>query len=99
VGCYLETPGKVGKAAYLREHCGAETFAARTFAAIPAGKVAVCVAENGHFDAAGVAYDEIEFSRFMRGVGGRPSTWLLVDLDVARRLAPDLDTWLSEPRR
>lgn len=47
----------------------------------------VCVIENGTFDAAGVAFDEMEFRRFVDGRDGRHWTWLMMPKDKILALA------------
>jgi hypothetical protein len=61
---------------------------------IPKDKVLVCLIDNGHFQAAGVAYDEREFKAF-DNPDGRMKRWYLVDTETAKAVAPQWDIYFN----
>lgn len=46
----------------------------------------ICVIDNGAFEAAGFAYDEMEFKEFAGDMSGRPKEWVVLDWNRAVEL-------------
>jgi len=90
VGYYIEVPEPINKASQLVVlHEAVAIPPPRSFDAIPSDQALICVVENGMFDAAGVCYDEKEFSAFNHP-DGRRKFWLLMNKEEAIRLCPRL---------
>lgn len=50
--------------------------------------VPVCWVDNGGFQAAGIAFDYQELTRFLMGTGARPHEWFLMPKDLIRPWLP-----------
>ena len=89
MGYYIEVPENKGKAQQIAELHGALILDKQPpFAAVAVEapeKAIICVVDNGMFEAAGFAYDEMEFNVFARP-DGRPKTWLIMDRNLACKL-------------
>jgi len=94
MGYYIETPLPTWKAQQLQDLYGAEPYTG-TFEDIPEGKVAVCVVQNGLFDAAGILYDEGEFDAFAEPDDPRSKTLLQLDKAKAIELCPHVASRLD----
>jgi hypothetical protein len=95
MGYYLEVPVLKEKAVYLCENHGATpigvgVFTSPTFPP-PEGKVLICVVDNGPFEAAGICYDDKEFSAFNGTNDFRPRIWLHIDRKDAIALCPKVE--------
>lgn len=93
MGIYVQTPVTTGKAQYLIEKFGATKLPGPTY--LPAelgGPVAICVVENGIFDAAAVVYSENEKIAFSAADDLRYKTWLSVSRDRIKELVP-VEQW------
>lgn len=98
MGFYIETDCNTGKAARLIELYPDKVTRAgglSSFDDIPVGKTAVCVVNNGLFEAAGITYDSTEFDEFNNPRDVRPKTWLLMDTDLAKELCVDYARYLN----
>jgi hypothetical protein len=93
---YLETGSALRKADSLIVNAGAIRINQPvSFEDVPADKALVVVVENGIFDAAAWAYDDMEFRVFTNVIDPRPKHWLLVDAKIAMFLSGRM----SDPRR
>lgn len=98
MGHYLnpEPVQRIGKAQQLIDQHGAEKCSRLLqMADIPEGKMAICVVENGPFDAALVAYKQGELDKITYAVQNhdlRPMTWLLMDTDKVLAINPNVPT-------
>lgn len=79
MGYYIEVPGHTGKAQQVRDIFGAGVW--HPTQPVPAGKVPICVVQNGFFDAVAVAYDQSEVDAFNDPYDHRQRDWLLMDRD------------------
>lgn len=70
MGIYVDPPN-TDKETWLNEH--------GTPIEEPEKPIAVCLVDNGHFKAAGIAYDEKELERFKRP-DPRPKKWYWVPI-------------------
>jgi hypothetical protein len=87
MGFYIETPKDKHKADQLIAAFGAIEVMNEPIQ-LPQCKYAlVCVVENNSFDAAGLVYNEHELRRFADPTDRRPKRWLLMDRDLAYKLA------------
>jgi hypothetical protein len=91
MGYYIQVPDNLGKAQQIVDLYGAEVLAGPpvTLADLPEGKAAICVVQNGLFDAAGIAYDDKELQEFAYP-DGRPRTWLSMDIAKVIELCPQV---------
>lgn len=89
MGYYIQTDSNRDKAEYLvRNHAGLKLLRPpRTFAEIPADKALITVVDNFAFEAAGLCYDEGEFRDFTSPRDQRPRQYVLLDKDLAYKLA------------
>lgn len=98
MGLYIEVPRNKGKVRQIEEsdervlNIGTKP---PEWNEVPEGFFAVCVVDNGPFEAAGVAYNERELEEFAYP-DGRKRCWLFVPEDVVRRLAPGAKHYLDE---
>lgn len=61
----------------------------RSFAEVPSEMYAICVVDNGAWEAAGVAYDEYQFERFLApDPNGRSKHWLFLPRETVEELNP-----------
>lgn len=51
-------------------------------------KVAVCIIDNGPFDAAGIAFSKGELYDFVQGARDLPCEWLMVPIITVTKLNP-----------
>jgi hypothetical protein len=87
MGKYIQVPENQGKAVQIVELYGGEIVdKPAQFADIPAGKALVVVVSNGSFDAAGWAFDEIEFEEFTDPSDLRPHQYVMMDEAKVREL-------------
>ena len=86
MGKYIETPCVKDKAKYLIKNHGAETMFDPDY--LGGDKVAVCVVDNGPFEAAAIAETPEEFDRFNNPNDSRPKYWLKMDRKEAIKLCP-----------
>lgn len=89
MGYYIETPMNTNKAEWLIGTHGAKAITPNEARQAHAdGKGVVCVVNNGHFEAVAFIYSEQELSDFMPSASDhRPRRWLVMDLDVAKKLS------------
>jgi hypothetical protein len=88
MGYYIQTESHKQKADQLVRVHGAEIIDKPTsFEQIPDNKALVCVVQNALFDAAGLAYSADEFHAFSCADDYRVKTWLLMERDLAYKLA------------
>lgn len=87
MGLYIEVPQHRNKAQQILDTWPEARRWDHTegFDAIPVGFCAVCVVQNGMFDAAGVVFDEKEYRDFLHP-DGRLRTWLLVRKEDVMKL-------------
>lgn len=60
------------------------------------GKLPVVLCDNGNFTAAGVAYTEREFERFVR-YDNRPKRIFIVPIEKLKKVS-DVEGWLAESK-
>lgn len=84
MGRYIQGPIH-GKANYIKTMFNGETITSppASFNSIPEGKALIVVCNNGPFEAAGYAYDQVEFEEFTRPDDPRPREYILIDKAVA----------------
>jgi hypothetical protein len=87
MGKYIEVPILKKKAEYLIALHKAETMFDPEY--LGGDKVAICVVDNGPFEAAAIAVTPEEFDRFNNPADERPKYWLKMDRKEAIRLCPD----------
>lgn len=87
MGYYIETDSFKGKASWLASNIGAMALEGRPTEVAP-GYVPVCVADNGPFEAAAIAFDPREANAFDSPQDTRPRQWLLIKTEDAERLCP-----------
>jgi hypothetical protein len=67
MGYYIQVPDNTNKAGQIVKIYGAEIVPCPSdYNAVPKDKALICVVQNGDFDAAGFAYCEQEFQKFMQ---------------------------------
>ena len=88
MGYYIQTKGPLLKAMQLCTDHDAENIGRpSSFAEVPDGKALICVVQNGPFDAAALVHDEREFVEFSDPTDPRPKDWLIMDKELAHKLA------------
>ncbi len=80
MGYYIEVPNVKGKAQQVIDIHGAELLerAPLSLSDIPPDRAVICVVDNGPFEAAAFAYNDMELREFARP-DPRPKQWLLMD--------------------
>lgn len=58
------------------------------------GTLPVCLVDNGHFTAAGIAYCKEELECFKRN-DGRPKKWFIVEIHKLHEVSPGLKMYLD----
>jgi hypothetical protein len=105
VTSYLDLPGSRGKLDRLLSEFGAAVLPGPPpgLGEVPADKALVCVADMGHYEAAGYIVTETEFATWTEPADTGQKTWLLMDRDTADRLCPgaagDRESWQSGVER
>lgn len=97
MGFYLQTPVNKGKAKYLIDHHDAQLLLTPVF--LTGDKIAVCVVDNGPFEAAGVAFSAEEMAVFMSPDSGpiqRPRVFLKVPRSEVIKLCPKVEARLPK---
>jgi hypothetical protein len=93
MGIYINPPNvasKAAKVAYIAERSKPITASEfRAWEPGKEGKFAVCVVDNGPFNAAGVAYDKREAEAFTTPEEWRPQQFFLMPLEAMRGCLPD----------
>lgn len=59
-------------------------------------KVAVCIIDNGPFDAAGIAFSEAELYDFVEGARDTPCEWLMIPIATVTKLNPYVSIQVGE---
>ncbi len=87
MGFYIEGPTK-GKAEFLKKEHGAVQMS-ESEAALEVDRMGViCVVYNTTWDAAGFAYNTLEFARMIpREDDQRPRRWMVMERETAERLS------------
>ena len=80
MGYYIETQQAKGKAQQIVDVHGAELLqrVPLSVSDVPPDKAIICVVDNGPFEAAAFAYDDLELRHFAQP-DPRPKQWLLMD--------------------
>ncbi len=86
MGYYIETDKSINKAAWLLKNANASYWGDPP--KVPAGKVPICVVDNGFFEAAAICFNEQEYKEFNSPYDGRPKKWLLIDISEAIKHCP-----------
>ncbi|MGJ6969855.1 hypothetical protein ACSDR0_49085 [Streptosporangium sp. G11] len=88
---YLNLPYDTGKLEHLSGLPGSEVLpgSPRGLDDVPNDKALICVSDMGTYEAAGYVISETDFAAWIRSVGDRPATWLLMDRQVADDLCPE----------
>lgn len=87
MGYYIEVEKNLDKASQIMGKYGATQIDKPTkFSDIPNDRALICVVNNGMFEAAGYCYDSQEYSEFSDPSDNRPKQWLLMDLELAKKL-------------
>lgn len=93
MGYYIETGEAVSKANYLMEYAQAK-WIPRPYnfsECVTEDEIAVCVFNNGRFEAAMVVYTEREFHAATQPTDRRPKEWLLVNKEFIKNQHPKLE--------
>lgn len=61
---------------------------------LPKGFLFVCLIDNGHFTAAGIAYSKEEFERFKRD-NSRPKSWYIAEIQKLHEVSSNLLDYLA----
>lgn len=90
MGYYIETPSSKHKVEYLCINHHAlliDSHTAGDIARQPDGDIAaICVVDNGPFEAAAILVDYREFKAFDNPHDGRPKTWLALNKSTVFQL-------------
>ena len=90
MGYYIDVPENKGKAQQIIElHGGRILPHIPDFGDAGPNEAIICVLDNGHWEAAGFAYNEGELERFVAPDfygPNRPRTWLIMDRKKACKL-------------
>lgn len=89
MGKYIETDVVLGKAEWIKKHLGAMSLTGKPNH-VGTGYVPVCVVDNGHFEAAAIAYNSAEAESFNDKTDKRKKEWLLIKVQDAVRLCPSV---------
>jgi len=84
MGLYIEGPAK-GKAQYIVDTFDGMIVSKDQAAAAIGTKAVIIVVDNGPFEAAGLVLNLKEFNAFTRPDDYRPKSFILMDLDVAKK--------------
>ncbi len=97
MGCYLTNFGETAfnKVEILILNHGAKRQDIPQFLDPDIGKIAVCVVENGSFDAAVVVCSQKDFD-YYNSPDPRHKTWLYMDLDAATKIEKSIPDWIKE---
>ncbi len=88
MGYYIEVPQVHGKAQQIIDIHGAELLKRVPMSVrdVPEDKAIICVVDNGPFEAAAFAFDDLELREFAKP-DPRPRQWLLMDRTTACKLS------------
>ena len=89
MGYYIEGP-VLGKAAHIKSLGGVPFNLSTSYKDIPTGMIPVIVIEGGHFDAAGIAFNEEEYQVFTDPGDQRHKQGLLLDRATVVRENPSV---------
>lgn len=89
MGYYIQTPGfNHSKALRIAaQHNGVLISKPNHYSDIPEDSALIVVVDNGPFEAAALAYSEREFEEFTDFTDERPKEYVLLDKEVAHKLA------------
>jgi hypothetical protein len=92
MGYYIQTPMRLQKVGYLKNHYGAVEIprpnCSSLVVIVPEGQGLVCVIENVMFDAAGYIYDDNELRRALpTATDKRKRTWLVFNKEKIEYLS------------
>lgn len=88
MGYYIETGMSRNKALSLVVDHGATVIdQPQSFSEIPPDKALICVVHNPMFEAAALCYDQREFDEFTRPDERRHREYVLLDRELAHKLA------------
>ena len=87
MGYYIEVPANLGKAKLIAELHGATILDRQPEWDEFPDLAIVVVIDNGLFEAAAYAYDELEFRAFTNPADLRPRQFLTMDRELARKLS------------
>lgn len=87
MGYYIQVPNNKNKAQQISMLYGGQIIPKPRFNEIPADKALMVVVDNGPFEAAGLAYDEAEFSEFTALDDIRRKMFVLMDKQQAYKLS------------
>jgi hypothetical protein len=92
---YLNLPQGTSKLAQLASLAGAEILSAAPHGLdeVPTGKALICVADMGSYEAPAYIISEKDFAGWAEPADSIPTTWLLIDRDVADDLCPEAPQW------
>ena len=87
MGYYIQTPQNLDKTSQLEKMYEAVVvLRPDSFEDIPENKALLCVVNNNIFEAVGFCYSKEEFEVF-KMPDGRHRTWMLMDLNLAKKLS------------
>ncbi|KKM96696.1 hypothetical protein LCGC14_1175660 [marine sediment metagenome] len=99
MGFYIQAPMNTMKAEWIAGvHGDAQLIPQpENFSDIPEGKFLIIVVNNGPFEAAAVAYSELEFNEFTNNpTDDRPKKFLLLSKKTTFELVPELKEYLEK---
>lgn len=97
MGCYVDPTNETKEAFLEREGREVESdYISKNYQQIKdKGNLPVVLCDNGNFTAAGIAYKEREFERFVR-YDGRSKRFFIVPVETLLKVSPLLKAYLEE---
>lgn len=94
MGYYIETDVVKEKADWLKKYYNAIRLSGKP-SHVGEGYVPVCIVDNGHFEAAAIAFDPDEADSFDDKSDKRKKEWLLIKSDDAVSLCPKVEPHIN----
>lgn len=96
MGCYINSD-TLTKEEWLRRNGMRLGYAPEWDDAFCKTHLFVCLVDNGHWKAAGVAFDKHELKRFIVGLDNRPHKWYAAPIDKLEKVSP-IKSYLEKAR-